>query len=297
MMRRRASKEAGVPVSRRRKQLLPWILSGSLLAAALGLVVVKIQEWRAHALLEQERDEMERQAYLFQEAQSHIRERNWTQAKTVLEQLQAASPTYPGVQDSLQRVKKEIPNQRYLEAARVALAQKRLDEAARELKYVSSDTAMSDQLDKLRSELQTATLQAQMARLQSQQADRVGRITTGTDIIRIVPDVTLPPESDRKAADALYEEAMKAKSDRKWALAVADAQQALQKNPYHTGATLLLNNLNQEARQMINWRGDDFSPGPLPTDIIQRLESAIEMTVPGDPLHEKFKQKLEQLKK
>ena len=96
----------------RGNQLLPWLLSGRSLVAALGLVAVKIQEaWRDTYVGQPRVPEHPRDptAQLFMDAKIAIRAGQWTVAKTRLLELQNQRPDYPGLKDYLERVEQGDP--------------------------------------------------------------------------------------------------------------------------------------------------------------------------------------------
>lgn len=278
----------------RGNQLLPWLLSGTLLVAALGLVAVKIQESRRHIYVGQPRLPEHPEApwvQLFRDAKIAIRAGQWTVAKARLLELQNSNPDFPELKDYLERVEKEIPNQEHLDAAQKALAEKNLNLAQLELDAISADTTMFEQVGKLKRELQEAT-EAQAREAQQPSPDPVT-----TDVTQ---DPAPPPphsEKSAKAANALYQKAVKAKSARKWALAVEYARQTLQEDPHHEGALRLIAELKEKAKELASSPVEASSHDSGPEEMIRKFRTVVEMTEPGDPLHEKAKAWLEKLEK
>ena len=94
---------------------------------------------------------------------------------------------------------------------------------------------MFEQVGKLKRELQEAT-EAQVPRGPGEAQSNPLRTLSP----RMSSQDPAPPpphgEKSAKAANALYQRAVKAKSARKWALAVEYAHQALQEDPHHEGA-------------------------------------------------------------
>ena len=189
----RAVAKAEDPAAKRKKKI--FMIGGSLflLLAAVGLVMVQM---RKKAQLQDEiannakvTAERARLAAIFQDAKNHIREGKWTDAKTKLEELQAAAPDYPSLQDYLERAAKEIPNQEHVAAAQTALAEKKLGMAKAELDKVTADTTMTELPGKLRRQLQDiADVQTKQARalLDGKQLDPAKAITD--DVLSAFPE-------------------------------------------------------------------------------------------------------------
>jgi tetratricopeptide (TPR) repeat protein len=266
--------------------------------AALGLVVVKIQEARRNIYVGQPRvpeHPRDPTAQLFMDAKIAIRAGQWTVAKARLLELQNQRPDYPGLKDYLERVEKEIPNQEHLDTAQKALAEKNLNMAQLELEAISADTTMFEQVGKLKRELQEAT-EAQAREAQAREAQQPSSDPVTTDVIQ---DPAPPPphgEKSAKAANALYQRAVKAKSAHKWALAVEYAHQALQEDPHHEGALRLIAELKEKAKGILTSPIEASHDGD-PEEAIAKFRTVVEMTEAGDPLHEKAKAWLEKMER
>jgi tetratricopeptide (TPR) repeat protein len=98
-------------------------------------------------------------------------------------------PDYPGLQDYLERVEKELPNQQHLQAAQAALAEKKLAVAKTELDKISADTRMFELVSNAKRSLADAIgAQTKEARalLDNKQLDQARAITE--DVLAISPD-------------------------------------------------------------------------------------------------------------
>ncbi|KFE58935.1 FHA domain protein [Hyalangium minutum] len=72
------------------------------------------------------------------------------------ERQRVASPSQPGLQDSLTQVEKEIPNHAHLRAAQAKLMDQKLAAAKAELDAISPDTTLFEQVNALKRQLRAA---------------------------------------------------------------------------------------------------------------------------------------------
>jgi pSer/pThr/pTyr-binding forkhead associated (FHA) protein len=98
---------------------------------------------------------MEQLRTMNQEARNLIRAGKWKEAKEVLEQVQAANPTFGGgtVQQYIAKTEQEIPNEQHLLKAAEFVKLAQLANAHAELAQVSADTLQTERREKVRSEL------------------------------------------------------------------------------------------------------------------------------------------------
>lgn len=181
------------PAAQKKKKIAMVAVALVLVVAGSGLVVLQM---RRKAIMERELaakiiegKERARLSAIFQDAKNLIREGKWTDAKAKLEELQTAAPDYPGLQDYLERVQKEIPNQEHFNAAQAALGEKKLAVAKGELDKITAETTMFEQVAKLKRQLQdTADVQTKEARtlLDNKQLDPAKAITD--DVLATFPE-------------------------------------------------------------------------------------------------------------
>jgi pSer/pThr/pTyr-binding forkhead associated (FHA) protein len=189
----RATKKEVDPAAQRKKRVLLAAVGMLLVAIVSGLVVIKVQNdakqaaYLAKIKIDEDRKKM--LATMFQEAKNFIREGKWTDAKARLLDLQKEEPSYPSLQDYLQQVEKELPNQEHVQAAQRALAEKKLALAKAELDKISADTTMFELVNNLRRTLRdTVDSRAKEARalLDNKQLDEAKAITD--DVLAIYPE-------------------------------------------------------------------------------------------------------------
>jgi len=99
---------------------------------------------------------MEQLRTMNQEARNLIRAGKWADAKAILEQVQAANPTFGGgtVQQYIAKTEQEIPNEQHLLKAAEFIKLAQITEAHKELIQVSSDTLQTERREKVRSDLE-----------------------------------------------------------------------------------------------------------------------------------------------
>ncbi|MFL5345870.1 MAG: hypothetical protein ACJ8AT_13850 [Hyalangium sp.] len=144
-------------MARRRRQLLPWIFSGALLVAAVGLVVAKLEESTYHGRPREIDDP-------------------------------PMDPAQRSFQD-IKRVEKESSNQEHLTAAQTALAEKKLAEAKAELDNINPDTLMFEQVSKQKRALQDAAearVREAQALLDAHQLDQA--VAIADDVLAAFPE-------------------------------------------------------------------------------------------------------------
>ncbi|MBN1208822.1 MAG: FHA domain-containing protein [Myxococcaceae bacterium] len=189
----RATQKPVDPSAQRKKKIMMGLVGFLAIVLAGGLVALQMrnkarqEEQMRIALADAKRREL--LGAIFQDAKNHIRESKWTEAKARLLELKAADPGFGGLQDYLDRVEKEIPNQEHVAAAQAALAEKQLGVAKAELDKISSDTTMFEMVGKLKRELQDkADAQTREARalLDGKQLDPAKRITD--DVLVAFPE-------------------------------------------------------------------------------------------------------------
>nr|WP_317987901.1 FHA domain-containing protein [Hyalangium gracile] len=181
------------PAAQKKKKLMVVAAGVLVLFAGAGLVVVQMrrtamEQAQQLARLEEIKREQELAA-IFEDAKKQIREGKWIEAKARLTELQSRDPERGGLQDYLERVDREIPNQQHVAAAQAALAEKKLGLAKVELDKVSQDTTMFDLVAKLKRQLQdTADAQTKEARglLDGKQLDPAKAITD--DVLAAFPE-------------------------------------------------------------------------------------------------------------
>ncbi|MDY7229442.1 FHA domain-containing protein [Hyalangium rubrum] len=196
------------PQAQRKKKIIIGSVAGVIIVAGLGLVGLKMRQKAAEeartAVSLRKAQVRQENAAVFQDAKNHIREGRWTEAKALLLELQEKSPDM-GLQDYLDRVEKEIPNQERVVAAEAALKEKRLAVAKGELDKVTPDTQMYEQVNKLKRELRdTSDSQAKAARalLDTKQLDPARQAKASMEDVLVV----FPEHRDAKL---LNEEATK----------------------------------------------------------------------------------------
>jgi len=189
----RTEKKQVDPAAQRKKRVLLAAVGMLVVAIVSGLVVIKVQnDAKMAAILAIKRREEERKkmlATMFQEAKNFIREGKWTDAKGRLLDLQKEEPGYPNLQDYLQQVEKELPNQEHVQAAQSALGEKKLALAKAELDKISADTTMFELVNNLKRTLrETVDTRAKEARalLDNKQLDEAKAITD--DVLAIYPE-------------------------------------------------------------------------------------------------------------
>jgi len=189
----RAVKKEVDPAAQRKKKVLLAFASMLVVVAAAGLFVIQMgkDEERRRIIAEQTQQAELRKmlATMFQEAKNHIREGRYTEAKAKLLELQGQAADYPGLQDYLQQVDKEIPNQEHLKAAQAALTEKKLALAKSEVDKITAETTMFEQVNQLKRGLQDASdAQVKEARtlLDNKQLDQAKAITD--DVLAIFPE-------------------------------------------------------------------------------------------------------------
>jgi tetratricopeptide (TPR) repeat protein len=128
------------------RRLVVLSLIPALVLAGLGL--------RAHqasvAQSEEVRRAKEAAAHAFQRGKKLVRQGDWRQAQLTFEGIQAQAPGFPGLEDYIERGKKEIENQNLLERARAALEEDELGAAAEALGNLSPDTQLHSQAHEVR---------------------------------------------------------------------------------------------------------------------------------------------------
>jgi len=131
-----------------------------LVAASMGAIKYKASVRTAEEQrIAAERDQVRQQiGSIFQEGKNLVRLGKWDEAKVRFEQIQAAAPEYPGVQDYLTRAEQEIPNQHALTAAETALKENQIQAAHQSLAKVSQDTQQFERLRDLRRDLEARVL-------------------------------------------------------------------------------------------------------------------------------------------
>lgn len=143
----------------KKKKLM--IRSGAVLVVLLaGFVGYKIIDNRrkeaagANAAVIQRT--MEQLRTMNQEARNLIRAGKWADAKALLEQVQAANPTFGGgtVQQYIAKTEQEIPNEVHLLKAAEFTKLGQLSNAHKELTQVTADTLQTDRREKVRSDLE-----------------------------------------------------------------------------------------------------------------------------------------------
>lgn len=192
---RASAAKAVDPEAARKKKIIIGLVAGVLVVAGLGLVGLKMRqksmEEAKKAVAFKKARVREENAAVFQEAKNHIREGRWVDAKTLLLDLQQRDPDM-GLQDYLERVEKEIPNQERIVAAEAALKEKRLSASKAELDKVTSDTQMYEQVNALRRGLRdTADEQAKAARtlLDTKQLDPARQaLAFMEDVLAVFPE-------------------------------------------------------------------------------------------------------------
>jgi len=189
----RAVKKEVDPAAQKKKKALLAFVSILAVAAASGLFVIQMGKEKERQLIMAEQQQQAEQrkmlATMFQEAKNHIREGRYAEAKARLLDLQALAADYPGLQDYLTQVEKEIPNQTHLKAAQAALAEKKLALAKSEADKITAETTMFEQVNQIKRGLQDAAdAQAKEARalLDNKQLDQAKAITD--DVLAIFPE-------------------------------------------------------------------------------------------------------------
>ncbi len=186
------TKQADPEAARKKKLIVAGVL-GVLVLSGAGLVVLKMKQDAAVAAVNADRRRQEdlarEHAATLQEAKKLIREDKWTEAKTILLELQQKAPDMAQVQDYLDRAEKEIPNLEHLTAAQAAIKERRLGATKASLDKMTADTQMYDQVAKLKREMRDAAdLQARESRklLDGKQLDPAKSITD--DVLLAFPE-------------------------------------------------------------------------------------------------------------
>jgi tetratricopeptide (TPR) repeat protein len=399
----RAAQKQVDPAAQRKKRVMVAFIGMLLVAAASGLVVIQMQKKaQQDALILQQQQQAEHRkklATMFQEAKNHIREGKWTEAKTRLLELQVVAADYPGLQDYLQQVEKELPNQEHLQAAQAALAAKKLAEAKAALDKISADTTMFELVNNLKRQLKdTIDERAKEARaaLDNKQLDEAKAITDDVlaiypeqrdakiineEAVRLIkirdtpvapppPPPTAPPweqvsarfvggdlpgavalanacvskpkckemlkdmsefgglykkledldakglarlltldkqisgsrgpsqmarNAGTRAANIFYKSASAARAAGQWARAVEYARRTIQADPGHAGATNILNELRQKAKDLYlqAYALKDSNP----EDAAPKFREVIAMTPPDDETHQKAQTWLDKIQR
>lgn len=158
-VRARLSRPGAPPAADPAKKRRLLLVGGAALVVILGGLVAAVavkgkareaEEAELAAKL-QRRDAIRA---LFQDGKNLILEGKWTEAKGKFEEVKAAAPGYPGVDDYLARANIEIPNQDHLTHAEKALGANQLAAASAELGAVSKDTQQFERLRKLNGALE-----------------------------------------------------------------------------------------------------------------------------------------------
>lgn len=136
----------------------------------------------------------------FQEAKNLIRAGKWAEAKTLLEEVQAASPNFGGgtVQNYIDRTEKEIPNEAHLLKAADFIKAGQVTNANNELKQVT-DTQQTERKDKVRTDLE-----AKIEQKLGQARDLVGAtndLKKMEELLAISKDVLGAKEDHRDATE------------------------------------------------------------------------------------------------
>ncbi|HLK99279.1 MAG TPA: FHA domain-containing protein [Myxococcaceae bacterium] len=181
------------PDAARKKKLVVVGVLGVLVLSGAGLVALKMQqqarERAKQAVALQAASVREEHAAQFQEAKRLIREGKWSEAKSLLLDLQQKAPDMAQVQDYLERAEKEIPNMEHLAAAEASLKERKLEATKASLDKISGDTQAYEQVNKIKREMRDAAdLQAREARklLDGKQLDPAKAITD--DVLAAFPD-------------------------------------------------------------------------------------------------------------
>ncbi len=141
---------------KKRKKIL---LFGGVALAVVVTSLIGIKVWQR--VQENQRLAIEVQAQklraqlgaIFQEGKNLVREGKWAEAKVKFEEIAAVNPSYPTLQDYLDRANKEIPNQEHLAKAAKALENNQLGPAKAALDQVTQDTTQYQQLRQLKLQL------------------------------------------------------------------------------------------------------------------------------------------------
>lgn len=209
-------REAADPAQqeRRRKRLL-W---AGVASAVLVLSLVSIKLYQRHLGAEQEaiaarekalRDRLEA---LFQEGRNLVRQGKWTEGREKFLEVQALNPSWPALQDLLDRAAKEIPNQQHLKLASDLLSQNKLGPAKLELDQVKEDTYQHEQYFSLRQRLEDRVgtrLTEARGLLDAGGAKDLGRMkqleAITADLLAAVPDHRDALELNKQAKELIAE--------------------------------------------------------------------------------------------
>ena len=174
-------------------------------ALALGWVGLRAHQ-AAVAKNEEARRAREAAAYAFQRGKKLVRQGDWRQAQLTFEALQAQATELPGLQEYIERGKKEIENQNLLDRATAALEEDELGAAAEALSSVSPDTQLRSQLQQLRGLLeQRAVAQMNEARRALAERDYPRALEIAEDLLAALPknsEAESLAERSRRAAAA-----------------------------------------------------------------------------------------------
>ncbi len=127
-----------------------------LLAGFVGYKIIdakRREAANANTLIEQRTTEQLRA--MNQDARNLIRQGKWAEAKAILEQVQAANPSFGGgtVQQYIAKTEQEIPNELHLKKAAEFVKLGQVTEAHKELAQVTADTLQTERREKVRSDL------------------------------------------------------------------------------------------------------------------------------------------------
>jgi tetratricopeptide (TPR) repeat protein len=181
----------------RKTAFLLGVLSAAIVGAVAGFFVLKAS--RLPVLIKQPVERPPRPS-LLQPAKDLIRAGKWAEAKAQLQELKALQPTYPGIDDYLERVEQELPNQEHLTAAKTALAAKTLSVAKAQLDQIRADTVMFERVNQLKRELKDtadARVREAQALLDAGQHDQAVAILA--DVVAAFPEDRLARASFERA--------------------------------------------------------------------------------------------------
>jgi hypothetical protein len=266
------------------KQLVAWIFSSALLVAALGLLGYRM----IHP----------------------------SQSVGPVCNLPARDPD----------PRKEIPNQQHLEAAREALARKQLAAAQLELNVSEGDpirppppppwelasrrfidgelpAAMDIVKECVPRELDCRRFFLNLRQFKSLH-DRLEQLTPRelVKLLDIESRITGPKTPSKLFASAspamvksLYEGALAAQAKGQWVRTIEFAQHVLVADPKHVGATRVISELRQKARDLYlqGYALKDANP----EGCIARFQEVMDLTLPDDEVHLKAKTWLEKLRR
>lgn len=179
---------------------------------AAGFVGYKIIENKRTALAAGQaavkQRSLEQLRQMFQEAKNLIRAGKWLEAKAILEQVQAADPSFGGgtVQQYLDRTEKEIPNEQHLVKAAEHIKLNEITKANDELKLVT-DTQQTDRREKVRTDLESKI--EQRLGLARDLVGATGDLKKMEELLAISKDI-LGAKDDHRDATEFAETASKA---------------------------------------------------------------------------------------